>query len=50
MQEHVGNCASRTTAMIGKYFDGVVPADPGIELAGWDLAASASEANSGIVW
>ncbi|MEE2895705.1 MAG: methionine--tRNA ligase [Planctomycetota bacterium] len=40
----VGNCASRTTAMIGKYFDGVVPADPGIELAGWDLAASASEA------
>jgi methionine--tRNA ligase len=25
----VGNCASRVTAMIGKYFDGVVPADSG---------------------
>ncbi|HWB20918.1 MAG TPA: methionine--tRNA ligase [Phycisphaerales bacterium] len=25
----VGNCASRVTAMIGKYFDGVVPGDAG---------------------
>jgi methionine--tRNA ligase len=36
----VGNCASRTTAMLEKYFDGVVPADPGFELVGWNLAES----------
>ena len=40
----VGNCASRTTAMLGKYFDGVVPADTGFELTGWDLKASADAA------
>ncbi len=40
----VGNCASRTTAMLGKYFDGVVPADAGCEFPGWDLKASADEA------
>ena len=31
-----GNSASRVTAMINKYFDGVVPADPGIEVAEHD--------------
>jgi methionyl-tRNA synthetase len=40
----VGNCASRTTAMLGKYFDGVVPADPGFDFPGWDLKASADQA------
>ncbi len=40
----VGNCASRTTAMLGKYFDGVVPADTGFEFPGWDLKASADQA------
>jgi methionine--tRNA ligase len=40
----VGNCASRTTAMLGKYFDGVVPADAGFEFPGWDLKASAAKA------
>ena len=33
----VGNCASRTTAMVKKYFDGVVPADAGNEFVEWDL-------------
>ena len=41
----VGNCASRTTAMIGKYFDGVVPADPGAVLEGWDLPDAAATAH-----
>ncbi|MEE2972490.1 MAG: methionine--tRNA ligase [Planctomycetota bacterium] len=40
----VGNCASRTTAMIGKYFDGVVPADDGCEFPGWDLESAARDA------
>ncbi|MAC18662.1 MAG: methionine--tRNA ligase [Phycisphaerae bacterium] len=40
----VGNCASRTTAMIGKYFDGVVPADSGFEFPGWDLPAASNKA------
>jgi methionine--tRNA ligase len=40
----VGNCASRTTAMIGKYFDGVVPADAGTTFEGWDLPAAAATA------
>ncbi|MCP4833829.1 MAG: methionine--tRNA ligase [Phycisphaera sp.] len=40
----VGNCASRTTAMIKKYFDGVVPADTGHDFVEWDLPASAGTA------
>jgi len=42
----VGNCASRTTAMIGKYFDGVVPADAGTTFEGWDLPAAAAKAHA----
>lgn len=43
----VGNCASRVTAMIGKYFDGAVPAEMTPDrhtLPGFDLPASAHEA------
>ncbi|MCP4836702.1 MAG: class I tRNA ligase family protein, partial [Phycisphaera sp.] len=40
----VGNCASRTTAMLGKYFDGIVPADTGFDFPGWDLAGAAGTA------
>ena len=40
----VGNCASRTTAMIKKYFDGVVPADAGNEFVEWDLPESSRTA------
>ena len=40
----VGNCASRTAAMVGKYFDGVVPADSGFEFPGWDLPGAAEKA------
>lgn len=43
----VGNCASRVTAMIGKYFGGTVPPETTPErytLAGFDLAASARDA------
>ena len=40
----VGNCSSRTTAMIKKYFDGVVPADAGHEFVEWDLPATAGAA------
>lgn len=43
----VGNCASRVTAMIGKYFDGAVPPEMAPErytLPGFDLPASAREA------
>lgn len=44
----VGNCASRVTAMIGKYFDGVIPLAPGSAegsaRAGIDLPKSAAEA------
>jgi methionine--tRNA ligase len=40
----VGNCASRTTAMLGKYFEGIVPADTGFDFPGWDLAGSATTA------
>ena len=39
----VGNCASRTLAMVGKYFDGAIPQDDGRELAGWDLQATCAE-------
>jgi methionyl-tRNA synthetase len=42
----VGNCASRTLAMIGKYFDGKIPEDDGRELEGWDLKATCSESFS----
>lgn len=40
----VGNCASRTTAMVNKYFDGVVPADEGTVFEGWDLPADIAAA------
>ena len=40
----VGNCASRTTAMLAKYFEGVVPADTGFDFPGWDLAGAAGDA------
>jgi methionyl-tRNA synthetase len=36
----VGNCASRTTAMIDKYFEGHVPEDDGRVLEGWDMKAT----------
>ena len=39
----VGNCASRTTAMIGKYFDGAVPEDGGHDFEGWDLRRTCDE-------
>ena len=40
----LGNSASRVTAMIGKYFDGVVPTDAGA------AATSASAAASAVDW
>jgi methionine--tRNA ligase len=43
----VGNCASRTLAMIGKYFDGAVPSDNDATFDGFDLAATATEATAG---
>ncbi len=36
----VGNCASRTTAMIDKYFEGHVPEDDGRTFEGWDMKAT----------
>ncbi len=39
-----GNCASRVTAMINKYFDGVVPEDPGLTILDHDWPALAREA------
>lgn len=35
----VGNCASRTTAMIEKYFDGAVPSNAPYNFDGYDLRA-----------
>src|SRR5690606_2191684 len=40
----VGNCASRVTAMIGKYFDGVVPGDDAGALADHDWPSITREA------
>ncbi|HRP63834.1 MAG TPA: methionine--tRNA ligase [Phycisphaerales bacterium] len=40
----VGNCASRVTAMMGKYFDGVVPADTGTVIADHNWPVIAREA------
>lgn len=43
----VGNCASRVTAMIGKYFDGIVPPfAPGSDGGSKPVAASAIDLNS----
>jgi methionine--tRNA ligase len=39
----VGNCASRTTAMIDKYFDGAVPEDGDHVFEGWDLRGTCDE-------
>ena len=33
----VGNCASRTAAMIDKYFEGVSPGDANTDFEGWDV-------------
>ena len=40
----VGNCASRTLAMIGKYFDGAVPSDNDATFDGFDLKTTTTEA------
>ncbi|MGI9012862.1 MAG: methionine--tRNA ligase [Phycisphaerales bacterium] len=44
----LGNCASRTTAMIGKYFDGALPGECGaagerIVIEGWDWPVKVKE-------
>jgi len=40
----VGNCGSRVSAMIGKYFDGALPADPGIAVGDVDWPAYLTDA------
>lgn len=47
----IGNCASRTTAMIGKYFEGAIPSEsadqaggPALVVAGADWPARSAEA------
>lgn len=41
----VGNCASRVTAMIGRYFDGAVPPDTNEVIAGIDWRAVCADAS-----
>ena len=37
----IGNCTSRVSAMIGKYFDGLAPADPDPSSDGWPESTAA---------
>jgi len=42
----IGNCTSRVSAMIGKYFEGLVPADPDPSSDGWaDAVATFAESS-----